>query len=393
MRKHIKRKAEFRAENLKGLTEQRATLVEEMQKIVNDAKAEKRAMSKEEIDKFNELDEKIKGIDKTIAAEQRARNLELVVVTPEKKKKTLEEEQRAQEEAEERAFIAFIKGQPMEERADEIQLLQGNNGSIVPKHIANRIITKIRDMVPYLTICDVISSNGTLSVPVYGEDSQNKVNADYVDEGNELVDNVGKFTTIDLNGYVIGALSLVSKKLIANTDIDVVDFIVNRVSEAMAEKLEQEFTSGTTKIKGIGTTKNVVTAASSTAITYDDLVSTKHNLKQRFRDKAVWIMHPTTYTAVCKLKDENGQPYFKEDEYKILGREVYESDSMPTMATGKIPIVFAEPTGMTIKATTSIELTILREKFATKNMIGVMAFGEYDANITDAQKITGLKMA
>ena len=62
MRKHIKRKAEFRAENLKGLTEQRATLVEEMQKIVNDAKAEKRAMSKEEIDKFNELDEKIKGI-------------------------------------------------------------------------------------------------------------------------------------------------------------------------------------------------------------------------------------------------------------------------------------------------------------------------------------------
>ena len=48
---------------------------------------------------------------------------------------------------------------------------------------------------------------------------------------------------------------------------------------------------------------------------------------------------------------------------------------------------------MTIKATTSIELTILREKFATKNMIGVMAFGEYDANITDAQKITGLKMA
>lgn len=66
---------------------------------------------------------------------------------------------------------------------------------------------------------------------------------------------------------------------------------------------------------------------------------------------------------------------------------------MPTMATGKIPIVFAEPTGMTIKATTSIELTILREKFATKNMIGVMAFGEYDANITDAQKITGLKMA
>ena len=92
------------------------------------------------------------------------------------------------------------------------------------------------------------------------------------------------------------------------------------------------------------------------------------------------------------MKDANGQPYFKEDEYKILGRPVRESDSMPTMAAGKKAIIFAEPTGYTIKATTSIELTVLREKFATKNMLGVMAFGEYDAAITDGKKIAALQM-
>ncbi|RGG63428.1 phage major capsid protein [Eubacterium sp. AF17-7] len=393
MKENVRKKvAEFRAENLKELAEQRAEYVAEMQKIVDEAKAEKRAMDEDEKSKFDELEKKIKSIDATIAAEQRARDLSLKVITPEKQKKTQEEEQRAQEEAEERAFIAFVKGQPVEERAGEIQLTQGNNGSIVPTHIANRIIKAVKDMVPYMTICDVINTNGKLSVPVYSEDDTNAVKADYVDEGTELVDNVGKFTTIDLNGYVVGALALVSKKLIANTDINVLDFIIQRVAEAMAEKLEEEFTAGTTKIKGIISTTKVVKTAASTAITYDELISVKHSLKQRYRDKAEWIMNPATYTAICKLKDANGQPYFKEDEYKILGRPVRESDSMPTMAAGKKAIIFAEPTGYTIKATTSIELTVLREKFATKNMLGVMAFGEYDAAITDGKKIAALQM-
>lgn len=393
MKENVRKKvAEFRAENLKELAEQRAEYVAEMQKIVDEAKEEKRAMDEDEKSKFDELEKKIKSIDATIAAEQRARELSLKVITPEKQKKTQEEEQRAQEEAEERAFIAFVKGQPVEERAGEIQLTQGNNGSIVPTHIANKIIKKVKDMVPYMTICEVINTNGKLSVPVYSEDETNAVKADYIDEGAELVDNVGKFKTIDLNGYVIGALALVSKKLVANTDINVLDFIIERVAEAMAEKLEEEYTSGTTKIKGIISTTQVVKTASSTAITYDELVSLKHSIKQRYRDKAVWIMHPSTYTAICKLKDNNGQPYFKEDEYKILGRPVKESDSMPTIAAGKKAIVFGDPSGYTIKATTSIELTVLREKFATKNMLGVMAYGEYDAAITDAKKIAALQM-
>ena len=100
-----------------------------------------------------------------------------------------------------------------------------------------------------------------------------------------------------------------------------------------------------------------------------------------------------TSTAICKLKDNNGQPYFKEDEYKILGRPVIESDSMPIMAAGKKPIIFGDLSGYTIKATKSVEVQVLREKFATKNMIGVLAFGEYDAKITDSKKVSSLTMA
>lgn len=374
--------------NLKKLMERRADLKKQLDDLVAKADAEERAMSEDETKDFDAAEKEIKEIDATLDREERARGI-TEVQQPNENHEMTQEERAA---ADEKAFADFIMNRVTENRAGEIQLTQGNNGTIVPTTIANRIIKSVRDMVPFLQLSDVVYTNGKLSVPVYGEDSTNYIKADYVDEGTELTDNIGKFTTIDLTGYVVGALALVSNKLKDNTDINVVDFVVNQVAESIAEKLEKEFVTGSTKIIGITSATKGITAASATAITYDELVSLKHSLKQRFRANARWIMNPATYTALCKLKDGNGQPYFKEDEYKILGLPVIESDSMPTIAASAKAIVCADLSGYTIKATKSVEIQVLREKFSTKNMLGVLAFGEYDAKITDSKKIAVLTM-
>lgn len=372
---------------MKALIEKRANLQAQLKAVLDKAKTENRAMTAEENTEFERIEGEIRAIDTTIEAEKRAKNIPAPQVNNEPGNSLTDEQK------EERAFADYIRGVALENRAGEIQLTQGNNGAIVPTTIANRIIKAVRDMVPFLQFADVITTNGKLSVPVYGEDSTNYIDADYVDEGSELTDNVGKFTTIDLTGYVIGALALVSNKLKDNTDIDVVGFIVNQVAESIAEKLEKEFINGNAdKISGITGATNVVTAASATAVTYDELLALKHSLKQRFRGNAKLIMNPSTYTAICKLKDGNNQPYFKDDEYKILGLPVIESDSMPEIGAGKVAIVCADLSGYTIKATKNVEVQILREKFATKNMLGVLAFCEYDGKITDSKKIAALKM-
>ena len=383
----IKRKiAEFRTlpTNEKGLEEKRTELVLEMNKIIQAAKAEVRTLTDEEETRFGEIKKEIKKIDTTLDAIEEERSIQ--TNKPSKKK-----EEVSQEKLEERAFENLIRGKAEELRTGEIQLTQGNNGVIVPVSIAKKIIEAVRDMVPFLQMADVITTNGKVSVPVYGEDATNYINADYVEEGVDLTDNIGKFTSVDLSGYVIGALSLVAKKLVSNTDFDIVSFVVRKVAEALAEKLEKEFVVGTSsKITGITSTDKTTTTAAATAITYDELVSLKHSLKQRFRSKGVWIMNPTTYTAICKLKDSNGQPYFKEDEYIILGNKVIESDSMPEIKAGAKSIVFADLSGYTIKATKSVEVQVLIEKFATKYMIGVVGYGEYDGKITDKKKIAAL---
>lgn len=377
---------------LKKYLEMRAAKQAEMKEILDKANVEERAMNTEEQEKFTALEKEINDLDVTIRAMEAQRDLD-VKDEGKEDESTDNKDEESVEERELKAFENFVRNNVEELRSGEIQLTQGQNGSIVPTTIANRIIKAVRDKVPYLTYADVVNTNGKLSVPVYGEDSTNFINADYVDEGNALTDNIGKFTTVDLTGFVIGALSLVSNKLISNTDINITDFVVNEVAEAMAEKLEKEFTVGTEgKITGILSGDVKVTTTSNTAITYDELVNLKHSLKKAFRGAGKWIMNDSTYTALCKLKDGNGQPYFDDDEYKILGCEVMVSDSMPEIGAGNKAVVFADLSGYTIKATKAIELQILREKYADRNMIGVIAYGEYDAKITDSKKVAVMQM-
>ena len=75
MKKH--RVLELRA-TIKTLTEQRNDKVTELQAIVNKAKLETRAMTEEEKTQFETLEKEITEIDNTIAAETRARGLEIV---------------------------------------------------------------------------------------------------------------------------------------------------------------------------------------------------------------------------------------------------------------------------------------------------------------------------
>lgn len=379
--------------NFKELEEKRAQLQEEMESLLSTAKSEERAMTEEESAKFDGLEKEIKNIDATLAAEKRAEELK-ITKEEEPMPEVRAEETKVTEESEVRAFEAFVRNNLEELRAGEQQLTEGNNGAIVPTTIANKIIEEVRDMVPFLTLGDVYNTNGKLSVPVYSEDSTNYINADYVDEGTSLVDNIGEFTSVDLTGYVIGALALVSNKLISNTEINITDFVVRKVAEAIAEKLETEFVVGTNnKITGIASSTVRVTAAATTAVTYDELVSLKHSVKKRFRKNGKWIMNDKTYEAICKLKDGNQQPYFKDDEYKVLGCEVIISDSMPNMAASAKAIFFGDLSGYSIKMTKKVEVKILRERFAERNMVGVIGYGEYDGKITDGKKLALLQMA
>ncbi len=97
--------------NLKYLDEQRAENHNKMQEILESAKKEERALSEEEISKFNELKKLIGEIDATIQAEEESREMDIEEKNKEKENiedQETKEPESEDEKKEERAFTDYI---------------------------------------------------------------------------------------------------------------------------------------------------------------------------------------------------------------------------------------------------------------------------------------------
>ncbi len=383
-------------EFLKKMRENREEKVKALENVLNAAKTENRAMTAEEQASFDAIEKEIADIDKTIEAEERAAKAKNTKETGDNGA-----EQETQEELEERAFVKYVLGAAagLEERAGELNLTMANNGAIVPTSIANKIIKKVKDISPILSRATVYYMTGELKVPVYGASSGHDVKVAYSDDFTELTADAGKFTSVDLKGYLVGALTLIGRKLKTNAMFNVTDFIVNYMAEEIAAFLEGELLNGTTsKMEGALSTTNEKTAAAVAAITADELIDLQAKVKQAFQSDACWIMHPETFTAVKKLKDGQSRYLLQDDfsgefPYRLLGKPVFVSDNMPKIATGAKTVLYGDMSGLSVKIAEQLEIEVLREKYATQHAIGVVAWMEVDSKVTDSQRMAVLKMA
>ena len=191
-----------------------------------------------------------------------------------------------------------------------------------------------------------------------------------------------------------------SKSLLNRAGFDVRSFIVNKVAKSIVEFLEKEMLIGATpnRIQGAIKTTNEVTAVNQDKLTSEDLVDLQMQLPTVYQKNGIWIMHRDVLKALRKLKTGDGQFILNPDAttafgYSILGRPVYLSDSMPkNIAANQDVILYMDPSGYAVKITKSVELQMLMEKYATQYAIGVCAYVELDAKISDETKIARLKM-
>lgn len=370
------------------LVEQRNNLLDEMDNLLKGAKEETRALTDQESTRFDEIKSEIAGLDKTIAALDEARSFD-------KKVPAKQAEQRTQEEAETRAFDNYIRG-VIEERAD-VNLTVGSNGAVIPSSIANKIIQKVYDISPIYQLATRYNVGGTLSIPYYDE-SAGTIEMAYADEFVELESTSGKFGSIELKGFLAGALSKVSKSLVNNSQFDLVSFVVGKMAESIAKWIENQLLNGTpNKVTGLSTVTQSVTAAATEVVTADELIDVQEEVPDAFQGNAIWIMNKTTRKAIRKLKDGQGNYLLNKDAtarwgYTLLGKDVYTSDNMPGMEAGKTAIFYGDMSGLAVKLAENVSIEILREKYSTQHAIGVVGWIEIDAKVENAQKISKLVM-
>lgn len=376
--------------NEKELIERRNDLQERMEGILNVAKAENRAMNEEEIKNFDEIEKEIRNIDATLERKEKIDKMET--------KKIEDKKELTQEEKDIKAFAQFIRNVVNETPQNaETQLKKSDNGSIIPKTIAKKIIDKVIEISPLYASATRYDAKGTLAVPLY-DNTTDDVTVDYATEFDDLVSHSGKFNTVELTGFLIGALTKISKSLINNSDFNLTDYVVTKMAEKFKLFYEGECLNGTTsKISGIvgsyDSTNMKITLANKSSITADELIDIQETIPDTYQTNAYWIMNRDTRKKIRKLKDSDGnyilnRAFNEKWDYELLGKPVYCSEKAEKLGTASKAVIFyGDFSGLAIKETEAMEIQILLERFATQHAIGVVGYSELDAKVENTQKI------
>ena len=394
---------------LKQLKEKQRSLITRADEILAEAKTQNRELTDAEAQELAEIRDNVKFIKDRIELIGDVEGLDRecgdgkpAAAAPAEMPKEGEDEVAKREE---RAFEAYVRGAAMQLRDDASAspLTKTANGAIVPKTIARRVIRKLYDICPILERSTKYNVKGNLAIPYYDE-SETAITVAFQDEFEELVAASGKFTSITLTDFLIGALAKISVQLINNVDFPIVDYVVDAMAYSMKRFFENVLLNGANaKVAGLGgngTDAGVTltkTAASAVAVTADELIDLQGTVKDMFQENAIWIMHPKTRDAIRKLKD-NMNRYLLQDDISLpfgkslLGKPIYVSDQMPEMAAGKTAIYYGDMSGLATKFSEDMWIDVLRERFITQGAYGVIARADFDAKVENAQKIAKLVM-
>lgn len=386
-------------DNIKALRETRAEKVKELELLYAKLEAEQRAVTEEEEKQIGAIQDEIDQIDKTIDILNDLK--ERLANANAGKREVVDEvrdeaaEQRA--ESERKSFENYLRGAVMGEVRADTNMTLTDNGAVIPTTIAKKIVEKIYDISPILERATKYNVKGNLTIPFYPADS-NDVEMAYATEFTDLTADTGKFGSIELKGFLAGALVKISRSLMNNSQFDIAGFVIDHMALVAARWIEGELLKGTDdKIEGLSSVTQGVTAEAATAVTADELIQLQDSVKDAFQNKAIWIMSNATRTAIRLLKDNEGRYLLNDDVSSpfgrtLLGKPVYVSDNMPDMAASAKPIYYGDMSGLAVKITEEFEVQVLREHYATQHAVGVVGWTEMDAKVENEQKISALTM-
>ena len=374
--------------NEKELIEKRNDLQSKMEGILNTAKVENREMNEEEIKNFDDTEKEIKNIDATLDRMAKMNKME--------NRKVEDKKELTEEEKDIKNFATFIRNF-VNGIQNDTNLTKGDNGVVIPKTIARKIIDKVIEISPLYASATKYNAKGTLAVPKY-DDTTDDVTVAYATEFDELVSHSGKFATVELTGFLIGALTKISKSLLNNSDFNLTEYVINKMAEKFKLFYEGEMINGTsTKISGIvgsyDSTNMKVVLSNKSSVTADELIDIQEAVPDAFQTNAYWIMNRDTRKKIRKLKDSDGnyilnRAFNEKWDYELLGKPVYCSEKVEKLGTASKPVIFyGDFSGLAVKETEEMEIQVLVEKFATQHAIGVCGYSELDAKVENTQKI------
>ncbi len=179
-------------------------------------------------------------------------------------------------------------------------------------------------------------------------------------------------------------------------------------SELFGERLGRLANSQLTVGTGSGQPNGIVTAATSgktaasaTAITFDEMIDLFHSVDPAYRQSAKcrWQFNDTTFAALSKLKDGQGNYLWRQGDVRsgepdMLWNKPYSvNQAMANPATTTTPVLFGDHSRYVVRKVDGFKLLRLNELYAASGQVGMIGYKRFDGELLNTSAVKKLTMA
>lgn len=403
------------AKDINELKGKRAALVNDARTILDEAEKEKRSLTAEDEQKYNNIMADVDKMGEEIKREEQLQGLENQMKNnpgpggyPQPKDDKKPTKLQATEEYKEAFWTSFRHGRQAL-GAQQYGILQEvkalatgtdtGGGYLVPESFEALLLQALQEenVMRSPGMATVITSSNDRNIPVV--DSHGI--AYWTDEEGSFTESDEKFGLKTLRAHKATTLIKVSEELLQDNVFNLETYIRNEFARRMAALEEASFINGdgVNKPKGIVVDAQVgKTAASATAITSDELIDLLHSVKRPYRRKAKFMALDASIKAIRKLKDSTNQYIWQPglqagEPDNLLGHQIIPSADMPSMAAGNKSIIFGDFSYYWISDRAGRMFQRLNELYAEKGQVGFRAWQRVDGMLTLAEAVKALKQA
>ena len=345
------------------LKQERARLIGEARTLIDTAEAANRDLGSEEAQSYDRLDGEIEALTVRINRQEQAEQRDRDAATApdpnlgEDDVETLEDEFRALARGERRNVTVNYNAADVERGSRDLTVATATaGGHTVPETFVGRLYEFLTERSAIrqtnATVLTTQSGEKMLIPKVTGQGS-----AALVSEATALAESDPAFNQVELDAYKYGQLIQLSSELIADTGVNLLDFIARDAGRALGEATGTHYVTGDGSSKPTGVLEDTtlgVTAAAVATMTADEVIDLYFSVIAPYRRNAYWLLNDATLAILRKLKDADDQ-YLWEPSLRngvpdrILGRPVVTDHNVAAPAAGAISAAFGDFSGYYIR--------------------------------------------
>ena len=392
------------------LREKRAKAWEAAKAFLDSHRTDKGVLSAEDDAAYSRMEQEITDLGKEISRMERLEALDAQMKKPVNQPltgkpmsgRTIERIGRASDEYRTSFWDMMRSKAPLPSVVNALQEgTDSEGGYLVPDEYERTLVEALEEENMFRQLAKVIrTSSGDRKIPVVAT----KGTASWIDEEGAYTESDDSFGQVSIGAYKVGTMIKVSEELLNDSVFDLESYIAKEFVRRIGAKEEEAFFTGDGSGKPLGIlaatggAETGVTAASSTAVTADELMDLFYSLKSPYRKKAVWVLNDSTIKAVRKLKDSTGQYLWQPSLVAgtpdtLLGRPVKTSAYMPVIAAGAKTIAFGDFSYYWIADRQGRSFKRLNELYAANGQVGFLGSQRVDGKLvlSEAVKVLAQK--